>query len=235
MTFGSLFAGIGGLDLGLERAGMECLWQVEKNPFCLDILRHHWPDVPKYDDVHGVGGHLSTVDLICGGFPCQPVSQIGKQEVQEDERWLWPEFSRIIRTLRPTYVLVENVPGLLVRGLGDVLRDLAQSGYDAEWDCLPAGAFGARHQRVRTFLVAYSVGRRPQGRDGPSTRGWEPILGAKTSLESPVRWDLSESPVCRGTNGVPFRVDRLKALGNAVVPQIPELIGRAIMEVENES
>lgn len=157
LTVGSLFSGIGGGDLGLQRAGFKIAWQVENDEFCTRVLQKHWPNVPKYGDVRDVGGHnLEWVDFIHGGFPCQPVSVAGKRRAQEDERWLWPEFARIVRELRPWYVLVENVPGLLVRGMGDVLGDLAASGYDAEWQSLPAAAFGAPHIRERVFIVAHA-------------------------------------------------------------------------------
>lgn len=154
-TFGSLFAGIGGFDLGLERAGWTCRWQVERDRFCLRVLAKHWPDVARYGgDIATVDpGGLEPVDLICGGFPCQPVSVAGKRLAQADERWLWPEFARFVRALRPRYVLVENVPGLLVRGLGDVVGDLAACGYDSEWDCIPAAAVGAPHIRDRVWIV----------------------------------------------------------------------------------
>src|SRR5689334_3925575 len=143
-TFGSLFAGIGGLDLGLERAGWTCRWQVEIDAFCQRVLAKHWPDVPRYGDVRSLdAGALERVDLICGGFPCQPVSAAGTRLAEADERWLWPEYARVVGSLRPGLVLVENVPGLLVRGAGDVLGDLATLGYDAEWESIPAAALGA--------------------------------------------------------------------------------------------
>src|SRR6266576_2094213 len=101
-TFGSLFAGIGGLDLGLERAGWTCRWQVEINPFCRRILAQHWPTVERYGDIRTLDlERVERVDLICGGFPCQPVSVAGKRLAQADARWLWPEFSRVVRALRP--------------------------------------------------------------------------------------------------------------------------------------
>jgi len=169
-TFGSLFSGIGGLDLGLERAGWKCRWQVEIDPFCQKILSKHWPNVPKFTDVRQIkDGDLEYVDLICGGFPCQPVSIAGKRKGTKDERWLWPEFARIICMVRPRFVLVENVPGFLYplrekgshRVIGpppveEVLGDLALLGYDAEWDCLRASDIGAPHKRERIFVVAYS-------------------------------------------------------------------------------
>jgi DNA (cytosine-5)-methyltransferase 1 len=239
MTFGSLFAGIGGFDLGLERAGMKCLWQVEIDPFCQKVLAKHWPDVRRYGDVRECGRHnLETVDLIAGGFPCQPVSVAGKQGGQNDERWLWPEFTRVIGDLRPKWVLVENVPGLLSandgREMGEVLRNLAQCGYDAEWECLPAYLFGPPQSRTRVFLVAYPK-QQSQGQ-GPLLR-WRSWHQVQTG---PYGWEKDEESnghaiepnVGRVADGVPNRVDRLRALGNAVVPQVAEWIGRRIIEAD---
>ncbi len=155
-TFGSLFSGIGGIDLGLQRSGWNVCWQVESDPFCNRVLAKHWPNIPRFGDIHTLTGEeLAPVDLIAGGFPCQPISQAGRKgQGRDDPRWLWPEFARIVRVVRPKLVFVENVPGLLGRGLGDVVGDLASSGYDAEWDCLPAAVFGAPHRRDRIWLVA---------------------------------------------------------------------------------
>ena len=113
------------MDLGLDRAGMECAWQVEIDEYCLKVLEKHWPDVPKYKDVKDVGKeNLKTVDLIAGGFPCQPHSVAGKRKGAEDDRNLWPEFIRIIRDLKPRFVLGENVPGIVTTYLDTVLSDL---------------------------------------------------------------------------------------------------------------
>jgi len=160
-TFGSLFAGIGGIDLGLERAGWTCRWQVEWDEYCQHVLAKHWPDVPRYGDITGVDwAGVERVDLLAGGFPCQPVSSAGRKLAQADERWLWPEFLRAVRALRPAVVLVENVTNLLGANagtaFGDILGDLAESGYDAEWDCIPAATVGAPHERDRVFLLAYA-------------------------------------------------------------------------------
>lgn len=160
-TFGSLFAGIGGIDLGLERAGWECRFQVEWDPFCQRVLAKHWPDVPRYGDITAVDwSGVERVDLLAGGFPCQPISVAGKQQAQDDERWLWPEFAQAIRVLRPSYVLVENVPNLLAINDGSAARevegDLAALGYDNQWDCIPASALGAPHERERVWIVAYA-------------------------------------------------------------------------------
>ncbi len=239
MTFGSLFAGIGGMDLGLERAGMECRWQVEIDPFCRKVLTKHWPDVPKYEDVRDVGAELESVDLICGGFPCQSISHNGHGLVQDDERWLWPEFARIIGELRPRLVLLENVAAITSRGLGDVLGDLASVRYDTEWVCIRAADVGAPHRRERLFLVAHSQCFGRQAGSG--------IFRGITTQElcSAFRWGgvphrnadgrvrLTPQPeVFRVDDGFPSGLDlsRLRALGNAVVPQVAEWIGRRIME-----
>ena len=159
MTFGSLFAGIGGFDLGLERAGMECKWQVEIDDYCLKVLAKHWPDVPKYGDVTKLTGkELERVDLVCGGFPCQPVSLAGKRKGDKDERWLWDEMYRICKVVRPSWILGENVPGLLSAEsgwlFGQILRDLAEGGHDVLWDNFPAGILGAHFLGSRVFIFA---------------------------------------------------------------------------------
>ena len=224
MTFGSLFAGIGGFDLGLERAGMECKWQVEIDPFCRKVLQKHWPEVPKYEDVRKVGKHnLEPVDLICGGFPCQDISNAGTRLGLGGERsGLWSEFYRLICDLRPNYVVVENVSALLVRGFGVVLGNLASVGYDSEWQCLPAAYFGAPHPRDRIFIVAYTNGKRRQG----------PQIFTDTRLSMPKKpcgpWS-TKPPVLRMADGVSVELDELKALGNSIVPQIVEYIGTNII------
>src|SRR5262245_39145062 len=156
-TFGSLFAGIGGVDLGLERAGMRCAWQVEIDDYATRALTKHWPNIPKYRDVRECGIHnLASVDCIAGGFPCQDISEAGTASGLAGKRsGLWFEFWRLIRELRPRYVLVENVSALLTRGMGTVLGNLAESGYDAEWQCISAASMGAPHLRERIFIVAY--------------------------------------------------------------------------------
>ena len=165
-TFGSLFSGIGGLDLGLERAGMRCAWQVEIDDYATKVLAKHWPDVTRFRDVRECGEHnLAPVDLVAGGFPCQDISDAGKQAGIEGERsGLWAHFYRIICELRPRYVIVENVAALLHRGMGRVLGDLAACGYDAEWQILSAESVGAPHLRERVFIVAYATGKRRQSR-----------------------------------------------------------------------
>lgn len=169
LTFGSLFSGIGGLDLGFERAGLKCVWQVEKDEFCRRVLRKHWPDVPQWDDVTTFTGEgFERPDVIAGGFPCQDLSVAGKRGGLEGERsGLWWEFARIIRVLRPRYVVIENVPGILVPvapgrpvPLGCVLGELACLGFDAEWSIVSARSMGSTQLRRRVFVIAYPQGHR---------------------------------------------------------------------------
>ena len=169
-TFGSLFSGIGGLDLGLERAGMRCAWQVENNDFCQKVLAKHWPDVARHGDVRHVGKrNLAHVKLIAGGFPCQDISDAGQMAGITGERsGLWKEMHRVICELRPEWVLVENVSALTHRGIDVVLGDMAEARYDALWTCLRASDFGAPHIRERIFIVAHakSQGQSSGGHSG---------------------------------------------------------------------
>lgn len=241
MTFGSLFAGIGGIDLGFERAGLTCKWQVEIDEYCRRVLSKHWPDVPKWDDVRTFPPHgVWDVDCIAGGFPCQDISQAGtKVGISGERSGLWTEFERIICTLRPRFVVVENVAEIVYRGLGDVLGSLAAAGFDAEWQCLPAAAFGSPQRRDRLFVVAYRTDGRLTGDSIEHRKGRQ-----KTYFSSQweAGWDYSDglataehkaktaaSRVCGMDDGVPNRVHRLASLGNAVVPQIAEWIGRRLM------
>lgn len=255
MRFISLFAGIGGMDLGLERAGMTCVAQVEIDPFCQKVLTKLWPEVPKYGDVKTVGRHnLPECDLIAGGFPCQDISYAGKGAgIAEGTRsGLWFEFARIICEIRPAFVLVENVAALLTRGMGDVLGTLAAFGYDAEWEVLPACAFGAPHSRERVFLVAYAGGqsgprrwmesrdsRTKEAKDAPSFRCKNRLVfevGTETStrISRLARAWQCEPTIPRMAYGIPGQLDRLRGLGNAVVPQVAEYIGHCIMQDHKE-
>jgi DNA (cytosine-5)-methyltransferase 1 len=328
-----LFSGIGGFSLGLERAGFKTVAFCEIEPYPRAVLRKHWPDVPCYDDVRTLTAERLaadgiTVDVICGGFPCQDISNAGKRAGIEGERsGLWREYARLIGELRPKYVIVENVAALLGRGMGRVLGDLAEIGYDAEWQVISAADVGAPHLRERVWIVAYgdensksvspvnaktvcepnkicypehpglnaaeigkgvdkriygykagskqavkfarsdkqyaymenphSIGfRKPeifvqqQGRaesfsasknlaDSSFTRLQRNEREGRANAEGkPSRhiakcdWWRTEPDVGRVANGVSSRVDKLKGLGNAVVPQIPEIIGRAIMRTE---
>jgi DNA (cytosine-5)-methyltransferase 1 len=241
-----LFSGIGGFSLGLERAGFETVAFCEIEPFPRQVLAKHWPGVPIYDDVRTLTAERLAadgiaVDVITGGFPCQDISVAGNQAgiVDGSRSGLWSEIDRLIGELGPKYVIVENVANLLAGPserpggwFGRVLADLAKRGYDAEWENIPASALGAPHRRERVWLVAYPDQNRPefsllsQRRLLPdeSTLVWEPFRAVDFRLR------VQElAALCGDDDGVP---EELGALGNAVVPQIPELIGRAIMAAE---
>lgn len=252
LTVGSLFAGIGGFDLGLERTGgFEVVWQCEIDPYCQRVLAKHWPRVKRYGDIRELAD-VERVDVLCGGFPCQDISNAGKRAGIDGERsGLWSEYVRVIRLVRPRYVIVENVAVLLGRGMGRVLGDLSESGYDAEWDCFPAGAIGAPFMRDRVYVLGVKPNRSDVsairngtrfGQTPITSREYGPFLSQSRSVtayrrwrEQPARdwWHVqNESAIRRVAHGVPARVDRLKGLGNAVVPQIVEWIGNRILEHE---
>lgn len=286
-----LFSGIGGFSLGLERAGFQTVafCEIEKYPRL--VLEKHWPDVPIFKDVRLLDGKQfrGTVELICGGFPCQPFSVAGKRRGKEDNRHLWPEMLRLIREIEPAFVIGENVAGFIKMALDDVLFDLESEGYTCQSFVIPACAVGAVHRRDRVWIVAYRSGSsisgfcaKTGGQSGENVtdtnlsgrRKSNKEMERETSEQSdgvciqPEQVDTdsgddelqgsteeqisgfayiqgklvrrgetigimlnpAEPAVSGVCDGFPGRVDRVKALGNAVVPQIPELIGRAIME-----
>lgn len=300
-----LFSGIGGFHIGLEAAGMEIIAHCEINPFCQKILKKHWPDVPIFDDIFKLKREdiSGPVDLVCGGFPCQPFSVAGKQKGKEDDRFLWPEMLRVIKEFKPNWVLAENVTGIINMALDEVLSDLEGEGYETTTFIIPACAKDAPHRRDRVWIVAYSefitsnqrhkssMQRRRQdkteqirmgscaqdvvdsgllgqaqheikttgleqcGKKGnvpdSDSKGLQgPAQGEFRSISSQAKsfkrsqsggtnakewtdWP-TEPNVGRVANGIPSRVDRLKGLGNAVVPQIVEVIGRAILNQKTD-
>lgn len=311
LSFGSLFAGIGGFDLGFERAGMVCKWQVEIDEYANRVLAKHWPNVHRERDIRTAGRHnLESVDVICGGFPCQDISYAGQGAGLDGERsGLFFEAVRVVRELRPRIVVLENVAALLTRGLDRVLGTLAEIGYDAEWHCIPAAAVGAPHIRDRVFIIGsfnpdadskrfsenaeqwaeqqgandsrnsraehsgedladatqHGRGQRDTDRGGSTEgigerkehrfgRSGEDVADANEPIASEERQQRSrqfmrsscdqtadsrrglnsnwliEPDVGRVAHGVSARVDRLRGLGNAVVPQVAEWIGRRIVE-----
>jgi len=233
-----LFSGIGGFSLGLERTGgFETVAFCEIEPYCRRVLAKHWPEVPCYDDVRDLTGDRLradgiAVDVICGGFPCQDVSEAGMGAgLAGDRSGLWRQYARLIREIRPRYAIVENVAGLLYRGAGEVFGDLASSGYDAQWRAVPASSVGLPQTRDRVWIVAYPGGRRCSAdherfSSVPDYFGWadDDRLG-----EAQHRAQACTARAWRVDDGLSRWVDRIAALGNAVVPQIPELIGRAIL------
>jgi len=242
-----LFSGIGGFSLGLERAGFETVAFCEINPFCRQVLAKHWPKVPCYDDIctltaERLAADGISVDVICGGFPCQDIS-VGNQEglgLDGARSGLWREYARLIGELGPSFVIVENVAAILGRGLGSVLRDLAVLGYDAEWEVVSASDVGAPHDRERLWLVAYPTAARRSGvlrhwawRSAQARPEWPtaPLDTQRGAAAWLARAAEGLSPVLRDDDGLPAALAKseLGALGNAVVPAIPELIGRAIM------
>ena len=230
MMFGSLFSGIGGIDLGLQRAGMTPVWHSEIEPYACRVLKKHWPDVPNLGDIRDIDwARVGRVDLVAGGYPCQPFSLAGARNGQNDPRHLWPMFAECIRVVRPRYALLENVSGHLSLGFGSVLADLAALGYDAQWDCIPAAAVGAPHRRDRVFIVAYAQSERLEAAAG-GTQPSQHDFGRSLASRKP-KWP-PEPDVGRVVDGVSHRLDRLRGLGNAVVPQVAEHVGRIIMEME---
>lgn len=232
LTFGSLFAGIGGFDLGFERVGMVCKWQVEIDDYANKVLAKHWPDVHRERDIRECGKHnLEYVEVICGGFPCQDISYAGQGAGLDGERsGLFFEAVRLVRELQPRIVVLENVAALLTRGLDRVLGTLAEIGFDAEWHCIPAGYFGTHFRRDRVFIVASRsvTCRLRRERFRSRARGaWSEQQFARL-VEHETRVCVPAGKMQRVSDGVSNRVDRLRGLGNAVVPQVAEWIGQQL-------
>ena len=288
MKICSLFSGIGGLELGLEAAGVgETLWQVEQDAFCRSVLARHWPEARRFEDVRTVrAGDIAGAELICGGFPCQDISTAGSGAGLAGERsGLWREYARLIRAVLPRFVVIENVSALAGRGLSAVLGHLAACGYDAEWDVIGAAAVGACHRRDRLFIIAWrndanpdsgkgrqclkrgkekggeasgGRGERFGGQDAPDANGGgckgerEPqhkdeqgaLRAELNGLVSAGRWARegfelnpwetlgSVRPV---DDGIPGRVAMLRALGNAVVPQVAYQVGLRVKQIAEAS
>ena len=283
-----LFSGIGGMSLGLEMTGgFRTVAFCERDAYCKSILRQHWPTTPIYGDVKELN-YDQPVDVICGGYPCQPFSQAGKRRGDQDDRHLWPEMARIIDETRPTWVLAENVAGHVSLGLDQVLSDLEARNYTWGAYIIPAVAVNAHHRRDRVWIIAHSDGKgepdvavdeKPRSRqldvadangkgshgthnhqklparfqqeftkrdsqvaadpigEGSQSAGHEQREARNARARQPFKlgsgqarlWE-TEPVVGRVAHGVSARVDRIKALGNSVVPQVVAQIGRAILE-----
>ena len=266
MKIGSLFSGLGGFELGLEWAGVgHTVWQCEINPFGRRILRRHWPDAQMFEDITTLGREVEVppVDVICGGFPCQDISVAGRQAGLEGTRsGLFYEMVRIIRSVRPIYIVLENVSNIIAQRdtLNAVLSELHQSGYDGEWSIVSAADVGAPHLRRRWFFIGWR--RELANADGisgqwrgqrhqelhshrrsttnpPRPEAWPPKPGEMQLWQAlPVD---NQPAICRGFNGVSTwlgninRIETLKALGNAIVPQCAELVGRRLLEIQRET
>ncbi len=254
---GSLFSGIGLLELGLEQAGLgNVTWQCEIDPWCRQVLAKHWPAAERFEDVRTM--QPRAVDVICGGFPCQPFSLAGKQRGLDDDRWLWPDFARVIDEANPSIVVAENVPGLRARGLRPVLADLAGLGFDVEWHHFRASDIGAPHERNRIWIVAAhpdrvtirqqpgwlgrSIGEQVAAIAGRALQA-APDADGIGRLESARRFAIQRGwpgqcgwtldPIARMDDGRARIVDagrRRKALGNAVVMPCARAVGRAIID-----
>jgi DNA (cytosine-5)-methyltransferase 1 len=216
-----LFSGIGGFSLGLERAGMQTVGFCETDPYCRAVLRQHWPGVPIYKDVKELP-HVSGVDVICGGFPCQPFSTAARGRNNAED--LWPWMLGVVFVLRPDWVIAENVPGIGPDGIERVRSDLEQAGYYAWTFNLDTAPRKRHRQRPRIFWLAYADSQgEPRQSEHAQMAGIRPLSGRG--------WE-NHSPPVGMDDGLPLRMDRLKALGNAVVPMAAEMIGRAILAAE---
>lgn len=218
---------------------MKVIWQSEINPHACAVLKKHWPNTPNIGDITKVNWHtIPKPNILCGGYPCQPFSLAGTRKGNNDSRHLWPEFYKAICILRPDYTIMENVRGHLTLGFKQVLKDLADIGYDAEWQIIPASALNAPHKRERLIIVAY-----PKSDNGNERKHFNntKTTQKRKTLQKQIRrsgrsfinpkinqWE-NEPNVGRVANGVPFGLDRLRELGNAIVPQVAEHVGRLII------
>lgn len=246
-----LFSGIGGFSLGLERAGMETVAFCEIEEYPRKVLRKHWPNVPIYEDVHDVtkerleADGIRGVDVVTGGFPCQDISVAAPIRdgynrgagIEGSRSGLWSECARVLGDFRPEFAIFENVTNLLNGERGDwfkrVLWDIYKIGYDAEWHCIPSANVGLPHIRDRIFIIAYPSEKGLQGlfqSYAGTVQGSQDQTQPFNSVNSYNDMGISCIPKdIRMDDGIPYRVDRAKGLGNAVAPKIPELIGRVIM------
>lgn len=249
MKHGSLFSGIGGFDLAASWLEWDNVFQVEKDEWCRKVLAKNFPKTKRYSDIKEFNAkpYNGTIDIISGGFPCQPFSEAGKRKGKDDDRHLWPEMLRVISEVKPSYVVCENVTGIINLALDTVLADLEAQGYTTETFVIPACGIGATHRRNRVWIIAYAEG----------TRGWQ-YTGATFGEASEVRreihngrqaqqtyfpiggfqdelWTEAAARICRMDDGLSrrlYRTKRLAGLGNAIVPQIAYEIFRVIDLIE---
>lgn len=279
MKHGSLFSGIGGFDLAAQWMGWENIFQVEIDNYCQKVLKKNFPNVARYTDIKEFDGtkFRGAVDIVSGGFPCQPFSIAGNRKGKEDDRFLWHEMLRIIREIQPHYIVAENVPGILTQGRGLVFEqvcvEMENEGYEVQPVIIPACAIDAPHKRERVWFVANANCERLQYRNGTNKRKIQNIkerlqdnretnglecertdtnangIGLQRGMHTPESettkrftstlnapknerhsWNdfPTQSPICRRNDGVSNRVDRIKSLGNAIVPQVAYEIFKCI-------
>lgn len=253
-TYATTFSGIGGWELGLNACGWDLKWQCEREPYCRELLKDRF-GVPIYDDIRTICEHNpAPVDALIGSPPCQPFSQAGDLLGVSDERHLYPAFIDLVRFLKPRWVLMENVAGLLSdrRAFGHYVGGLAALGFDCVWHSIPASAVGAPHRRDRVWIIANTrriarcirqggingrdIVSKQDGNRGTEVRGEDWKLAAMVPgvyTGTPADWWRAQSRVDRSVNGLPNRAHRLKGVGNAVIPQIPYIIGQAINQIES--
>ncbi len=244
MRHGSLFSGIGGFDLAAQWMGWENVFQVEKDNFCTKVLEKNFPLTKRYGKIEEFDGrqYMGAVDIISGGFPCQPYATVGKRKGTQDSRHLWPEMLRVISTIQPAFVVGENVLGIVDWSGGMVFEsiqtDLENIGYEVTSIILPASGRGAPHRRYRTWFVAHSSsnGHKPGGfiKDRRAEEEGERFQNQRERIWDNIGrtgeqvWGSTQSLICGRDNGLPNRVDRVKSLGNAIVPQVAYQIFKAI-------
>ena len=257
MTHGSLYSGIGGWLLAAQWAGIENIFTCEIDKFCNKVLDKHFPDTDRHHDIKETDftSYAGRTDILSTSDPCQPFSFAGKRGGKADDRYLWPETIRVIREVKPSYVVFENVAGFISLGFETVASDLEAEGYTVESFVIPACGIGAWHRRDRLWIIAYSQGiegRVIQGRRGeqkteirdkgiPSDVPDTECKGLQGKpfgqMGRPIKfternWWGSEPDVDRVVHGIPNRMDRLKSLGNSIVPQIAYIIFEAIKQNE---
>jgi len=243
-----LFSGIGGFALAARWAGINTISFCEIDPFCQKVLAKNFPGVPIYEDIRELWEH--SVNLITGGFPCQPFSHAGKKRGKNDNRYLWDEFYRIIRISHPDWVIAENVTGIVGMELDNILDDLAREGYDSQTFIIPACAANAPHRRDRIWIIANAMRKRCdngvyywESRHIQKDKKWDmETLHSEWTQFIPQSWQTFKvrdwfqfnSKSCRGNDGISSRLDkhRIKVLGNSIVPQIVYVLMKAINEVE---
>ncbi len=237
---GSLFSGIGGFDLAAQWCGWTNIFQVEKDLFCKKVLNKNFPNTERYGDIYEFKGertkkYQGSVDVISGGFPCQPFSIAGKRKGKDDDRYLWPEMLRVISEIRPAWVVAENVTGIISMELDKTIFDLESIGYEVQIFIIPACAIGAPHRRDRVWIVANSDNDRLQRfkwctshKKKATKKEWINTKGIYCRKKPKWKDCISEPYVSGGNYGVSNRAHRTKALGNAIVPQVAYEIFRCI-------